>query len=301
MQRRLDGVAHAPCPALGAKTPKLDADCSEPRTSNFSDAGSEIALAYTMHAPRTNYQPAERNENVGGKLSKSTTYCETHGQHRNTRRSHLVWHELGLCMVQPPPGRLADGISRAELKAGSARDRWLNSHLGLSTGNVSHMGTHRAMIWHDERMDGHLSFMLYPVVATLVAGFRHAWGWQIRAGVGRSTRLDHELSELQRGDLFIWVGPFSLANRADMPFRRLRARGVRTVLYSTEPRKWCPYRTKLVDEVWDFGWAGLDGCTTSCQQRFPLPFNGTRHAKFECVGGVKRDVPMLTLRFIPPG
>ena len=237
----------------------------------------------------------------GVKLNYTTTYCETHGQHRNTRRSHLVWHELGLCMVQPPPGRLADGISRAELKAGSARDRWLNSHLGLSTGNVSHMGTHRAMIWHDERMDGHLSFMLYPVVATLVAGFRHAWGWQIRAGVGRSTRLDHELSELQRGDLFIWVGPFSLANRADMPFRRLRARGVRTVLYSTEPRKWCPYRTKLVDEVWDFGWAGLDGCTTSCQQRFPLPFNGTRHAKFECVGGVKRDVPMLTLRFIPPG
>ena len=110
----------------------------------------------------------------GGKLNYTTTYCETHGQHRNTRRSHLVWHELGLCMVQPPPGRLADGISRAELKAGSARDRWLNSHLE-STGNVSHMGTHRAMIWHDERMDGHLSFMLYPV-RPLVSGLRACLG-----------------------------------------------------------------------------------------------------------------------------
>ena len=211
-------------------------------------------------------------------------------------------------MMPPTPFRrtateqqLADGISRAELKAGSARDWWLNTHLGLNTSNVSHIGTHRVLIWHDERMDGHLSFMLYPVVATLVAGFRNALGWQIRAGVGRSMRLNHELSELRSGDLFIWVGPFSLTTRPSMPFRRLRARGVRTVLYSTEPRRWCPYRTKLVDEVWDFGWAGLEGCMTSCQQRFPEPFNGTRYATFECIGGVQRDSPMLTLRFIPPG
>ena len=68
MQRRHDGVAHAPCPALGPMTPKLDTGCSEPITSKFSDAGSEIALAYTVRAPRMKHQPAERNENVWGKI-----------------------------------------------------------------------------------------------------------------------------------------------------------------------------------------------------------------------------------------
>ena len=53
---------------LGPMTPKLDTGCSEPITSKFSDAGSEIALAYTVRAPRMKHQPAERNENVWGKI-----------------------------------------------------------------------------------------------------------------------------------------------------------------------------------------------------------------------------------------
>ena len=198
--------------------------------------------------------------------------------------------------------RLAAGISHAELRAGTSRDAWLTGHLGLSVNRST--GTriaNRVLIWHDERADGHLSFMLFPVVATLVAGFSYAVDWEVMAGVGRSLRLNDELSLLQSGDLFIWIGPFSFSRRPDMPFRWLRTRGVRTVLYSTEPQPWCPYRTKLVDEVWDFGWAGLDGCMTSCRQPFPQLFNGTRQATFECIGGVKRDTPMLTLRFVPPG
>lgn len=193
------------------------------------------------------------------------------------------------------------GISAAELASGAARDAWLADHLGLRDDNTTRGLSNRVLLWHDERADGHLSFMLYPVLATLVAGFRHADGWEVRAGVGRSSRLNRELDELRRGDFFLWVGPFTLATRPNMPFRALRRRGVHTALYSTEPRGWCPYRTKLVDEVWDFGWAGLDGCMRSCRQSFPRPFNGTRHATFQCIGGVKREAPTLTLRLVPPG
>jgi hypothetical protein len=204
---------------------------------------------------------------------------------------------------------------KAELAASLYRDAWLTAKLAAA--NVSFGPAHdssnspgssdgrsrrrRVLLWHDETWARRLAFILWPVTGTLVEGFRHAPGWSVRAGVGRIPRLATELDALSRGDLFVWIGPHSLRRRAELPWRSLRERGVRLVLYNTEPERWCPYRTKLVDEVWDFGWVGLQGCMNSCRQRFPTPFEGGRHATFECIGGVKRDTPELTLRLVPPG
>lgn len=156
------------------------------------------------------------------------------------------------------------------------------------------------MLWHD----GRLSFLLFPATATLVAGFRLASGWSVRVGVGRTLRFVNELAALRRGDIFCWINPLTLTadHRPALPFRELRARGVHLVLYSTESSKWCPNRANMVDEVWDFGWAGLQVCTTgSCKQSFPAPsFNGTRAATVDCAA-LKGDVPQLRLRLVPPG
>jgi len=188
-----------------------------------------------------------------------------------------------------------------EAESAKRRDLWLRARLNLSVAWPNDPAMRTALVWHDERSDGRLSFMVYPVTATLVAGFRASPGWAVRAGVGRIPRLQRALASLRNGDLFVWVGPFSLANRPELPFSALRQRGVRLVLYSTEPGQYCPFKTKHADEVWSFGWANLEGCMRSCRQVFPHPFNGTRHATFECLKGIARDTPKLTLRFVPPG
>ena len=203
------------------------------------------------------------------------------------------------------PRSYANLVAR-ELSASLASDSWLNTRLGLNGTDVAAQAAlpRRALLWHDERVDGHLSFLLFPATATLVAGFRLASGWSVRVGVGRTLRFVNELAALRRGDIFCWVNPLTLTadHRPALPFRELRARGVHLVLYSTESSKWCPDRAKMVDEVWEFGWAGLQACTTgSCKQSFPAPsFNGTRAATVDCAA-LKGDVPQLTLRLVPPG
>ena len=68
--------------------------------------------------------------------------------------------------------------------------------------------TQRVLIWHGERpYDGHLSFMYWPVISTLLAGFTKARGVQTIVGVGSSRSLARQINALTRGDFFLWMGP----------------------------------------------------------------------------------------------
>ena len=95
------------------------------------------------------------------------------------------------------------------------------------------------LLWHGERpTDGHLAFMYWPVLATLIEGFREQLALSVVVGVGSSGALKRELASLRRGDTFLWMGP---RHRRTQPWRELRRRGVRTVYYQTEPVHHCEF------------------------------------------------------------
>lgn len=139
----------------------------------------------------------------------------------------------------------------------------------------------RIMIWHSERMDGHLGITYWPVVATLLTGF-HGLA-NISVGVGPTNRWLEELQLLGAGDAYIFIGD-SGANA--QPWLLLRRRGVRTVYYNTEPTTRsgaCTLYNSSVDELWDFSRRSLEDC------RRTMPGTG-RHVTFPPI-----------LRFVPPG
>ena len=94
----------------------------------------------------------------------------------------------------------------------------------------------RVMVWQGERNDdGHLSFMYWPIMGTLLSGFQyHAARHPLKlvAGVGQTREYARQLSLLRSSDWFVWVG---LNERFSQPWRQLRRRGVRRIYYRTEP------------------------------------------------------------------
>lgn len=146
----------------------------------------------------------------------------------------------------------------------------------------------RVMIWHAERNeDGRLSFMYWPVLATLVAGFR-ATRVQLAFGAGESSEYTRNLKKLERGDALVWIGKAGLTT---VPWRRLGRIGVRRIYYQTEPTPrhdcshlegWLPYfgsglsPRDVWDEIWDFSRHNLESC------------NETR-------------APSWKMRYVPPG
>lgn len=129
----------------------------------------------------------------------------------------------------------------------------------------------RVLLWQGERVDGKLSFIYWPVMSTLLEGFRHA-NVRVQAGVGFTLEWDWLVHNLTRGDVFIWVGINGVRSQ---PWVGLRNRGVKRVWYQTEPTHQYVVTRVKVDEVWDFS-----------------------HHNMEAAN--RRAAPPKT-RFIPPG
>ena len=89
---------------------------------------------------------------------------------------------------------------------------------------------------------------------TLIEGFEAAEGVEVRIGAGtrrNASRAFHRniTQWLREGDLFIWIG----VNHAEAPWEQLARRGIRRVVYQTEPTHSCEgaHRNRM-DELWDF-------------------------------------------------
>lgn len=118
-----------------------------------------------------------------------------------------------------------------------------------------------------------LAFMYSPVVYTLRQGFAH---------LGASPQLQvHEYDALLRvqhvhtGHIFLWVG---VERAMEVPWPMLRARGVHTIYFQTEPRPMgCQFNHSLVDEIWDFARSNIAACArqpNAPRQRYvPLGYN----------------------------
>tara|TARA_B110001452_G_scaffold218494_1_gene190263 strand:+ start:1605 stop:2765 length:1161 start_codon:yes stop_codon:yes gene_type:complete len=139
------------------------------------------------------------------------------------------------------------------------------------------------LLWQGERNhDGRLSFLYWPVMGTLLEGFRHA-RCATRAGVGFSLRYHRELARLSAGDTFIWVGINGVHSQ---PWAQLRRRRVRVVWYQTEPTHQYALDRRKVDEIWDFSWHNMEAVTRRafpCTVRFVPP--GYLHAAGALGGG----------------
>ena len=100
--------------------------------------------------------------------------------------------------------------------------------------------------------------MYEPVTLTLIAGFQAA-NVNIARGVGtkRSDRPSFlgNVSLLRPQDLFIWVG---ICEWHEQPWMALGHRGVRRILYQSEPTHDCYGLTgRHLDELWDYSRANL--------------------------------------------
>ena len=131
---------------------------------------------------------------------------------------------------------------------------------------VKDIANHRVMVWQGERnADGRLAHMYWPVVGTIITGLVHA-NVAVVVGLGFSLDYHRELASLRRGDTLIWVGAVGIRSQ---PWGSLRARGVRAVLYQTEPRdlrrqsERCQFLNGTVSEMWDFSWSNIDRCASS--------------------------------------
>lgn len=96
---------------------------------------------------------------------------------------------------------------------------------------------------------------------TLIEGFEAAEGVEVRFGAGtrrNASRAFHRnISQwLRERDLFIWIG----VNHGEAPWEQLARRGIRRVVYQTEPTHSCEgaHRNRM-DELWDFSWCDLPG------------------------------------------
>lgn len=97
------------------------------------------------------------------------------------------------------------------------------------------------------------------VTRTLIEGFEAAEGVEVRFGAGtrrNASRAFHRniTQWLRERDLFVWIG----VNHGEAPWEQLARRGIRRVVYQTEPTHSCEgaHRNRM-DELWDFSWCGL--------------------------------------------
>ena len=159
-----------------------------------------------------------------------------------------------------------------------ASDRWLlakvRSRFGRELGapdpavSTSADQRMRVVIWQGEKNRvGRLAYMYWPVMGTLIGGFLEAApSVQLEVGVGFSLRYHAALARLRRGDALVWVG---VNGQYSQPWTKLRARGVKTILYNTEPSglsrrsPLCTATRYAVDELWDFSRYNLDRCARS--------------------------------------
>ena len=154
--------------------------------------------------------------------------------------------------------------------------------------------TRRVMIWHGMELPTY-PYLYGDVVATLMDGFGAAPNVSPLVYGHGTKRKDHaayagNLSLLQHGDVFIWIG-YGFAN-ADTPWVDLGRRGVRRIFYQCEPEHRCASRTVgryQVDEMWDFAYHNFEPCELA-----PTPPR-LRYVPLAATGLYGRpDVPMPT-------
>ena len=171
------------------------------------------------------------------------------------------------------------------------------SHSPCIRGTLPPCWQPRAALCHWERTDGRLATMLAPAIETIQSGLEAA-GVLVRVAVlpagTDAVILARVLAWLQRADTFMWVGPMPkhVSVWAASSWAELRDRGVRTVMYNTEPvlklppapipspargaqylrvqPRWCmvskvsslvpPHVWPHVDELWDYSRANLQQC-----------------------------------------
>ena len=204
----------------------------------------------------------------------------------------LLWHKVSVCDL----GAGSDAILYKGMQARRPSMR-CNAHAPVDAPTSDRAGDGRGValrphihIRYGSRADGRLSFMLAPIIRTLVLGLNVSGVRLNVAAVGSDAPAASALSQhartLGRRDAFIWVG---VKQHGTPPWAEMRRHGVRTIFYQTEPMPasgGCmipPMRrpsseleaTPLVDEVWDYSEVNLQLCA-----RVP-------HAP--------------TLRFLPPG
>ena len=135
-------------------------------------------------------------------------------------------------------------------------------------------------------------FMYQPVLQTLQAGFE-ALGTRVRVLFGQRNVWPHSY-RLEAGDLLVWIG-MAGSDFGLIRWKKLRARGVRTAWYNSEPalddatlapRCLRSYVGALnsVDEIWDYSLFNLHTCRNAVLNRTRLQKNQT-----------------AVLRYVPPG
>ena len=94
----------------------------------------------------------------------------------------------------------------------------------------------RVMVWQGERNeDGHLSFMYWPVMGTLLSGFQHyaaRHALRLVTGAGLTREYEKQLGRLRRGDWFVWVG---INERYSQPWKALLAISPTLIVTFTQP------------------------------------------------------------------
>ena len=132
-------------------------------------------------------------------------------------------------------------------------------------------------------------FFLDVVVRTLEAGFGAAANLNVSRGLGFSNDFREVIAALVQGDAFVFVGMWN----EQVPWKALGKRGVRRVLYQTEPLhghncSGVPMsRWSRIDEYWDFSEHNLEDCRA---RKFGV---GAQAAA--------RMLQMPTWRLVPPG
>jgi hypothetical protein len=163
-------------------------------------------------------------------------------------------------------------------------------------------------IWQsagEDRPSGHLLWKFRPIAVTLFAGFStfcnvslNAFGAPDSVGSGDGLPwLYHRnagshraaMRELQAGDTLLHVGPFHASRH---PWRALQERGVRTVLYLTEPDDLCGNPSGF-DEIWSYTRRVLQ-----CVRPPPGPAHPSAHRRVP-VGAAA--VTKTVYRYVPPG
>jgi hypothetical protein len=144
--------------------------------------------------------------------------------------------------------------------------------------------------------DGHAQFMFDPITDTLIAGVAaidnsSLWNVTVHYGNPLDAQAVSHLSELVCGDVFVWVG--LMLDRQGMqkwrhmlallPTLDLKARGVNTALYQTEPLQieqetfglippeLCLAATSPFSEVWDYSHANLKRIFEECPEAGDRP------------------------------
>lgn len=189
--------------------------------------------------------------------SKCSKWCGTHCGPRCCASSVWLTRKAAqLLRIHKLRSSVRLPCGNGALSHGSCIESTLDNVMPLSTSRRK-----KVIIWQGERnADGKLSFMYWPVTATLLSGFRFAHV-DIVLGLGFSLAWRREVASLKSGDMFVWVG---VNGKHSQPWKALRERGVRTVMYNTEPilKPRCEL-VGQVDELWDFSWFNIEQCNRS--------------------------------------